>query len=403
MRKAQPKPEGSQDQDRVITRQFILLCLTNFVLFLTVYSLLVTLPLYTVAMGAAAGQAGFTTAAVTLTSFLVLPHLGRNVDRLGRTPLMHVGPALLLAEAVALHFVTWFPLLVALGVLCGASLAMWQTGSSTLVADLAPVHRRGQAMGIFGTFTTTAVALSPAISIFVKESWGFPAVFLMTAALAGTTLALSFLVKEPQRRAIAAAKGPLLSPRALLPGLCIFSITLTYGALISFLPAQAPRMGLTNAGYFFTVYSISTLLVRALAGSVSDRVGRVRVIIPALLVVGGATMLVGQSNSAFMLLAVAAIWGFGYGSAHPTIMALAVDRAGQEQRGQAVATFNAGYNLGVGVGSLAMGFIMEATSFPVMAAVAGAAPLVALSVLYVRREPDALPAAVPQTPGVPSP
>ncbi len=399
MHEAKAPPGIARAQDRVFTSQFALLCITNFVLFMTVYSLLVTLPVYSEALGAAAGQAGFTTAAVTLTSFLVLPHLGRSVERLGRTPLMHLGPALLLVEAIALHFVTWFPLLVALGVLCGAALAAFQTGASTLVADLAPPHRRGRALGIFGTFTTTSVALSPAIAILVKDLFGFLAVFVMTGILASAALAMSFLVKEPSRRPDVAspARGPLLSPRALLPGLCIFSITLTYGALLSFLPGQTPRMGLENAGLFFTVYAVSTLLVRAVAGGISDRIGRLRVIIPALFVVGGATMLVGQSTSALMVLIAAAIWGFGYGSAHPTIMALAVDRAGMEQRGPAVATFNAGYNLGVAVGSMGLGFLMEATSFPIMTAFAGAAPLVALTVLYLKREPAAVPASLPRS------
>lgn len=375
-------------QDRVLTRQFIFLCLTNFFFFVTLYSFLVTLPVYSVVLGGGEGQAGFVTAAMTLTAFLALPHLGRRADRFGRTPLLHLGPAVLLGEALVLPHVSWFPLMVAIGVACGVALAFVQTGATTLVADLAPIHRRGEAIGIFGTFTTMAVALSPAVSTFVMRSSGFPALFAMSAVLASITLVLSFLVKEPPRRVEASASSPWLNPRALLPASCIFAITLTYGALISFLPGRAPRMGLENVGLFFTVFAISSLLVRALAGSFSDRLGRVPVILPALFLVAAAMLLLGQSHGPAMVLGMAFLYGLGYGSAHPTIMALAVDRAGPGERASAVAAFNAAYSLGMAVGSLAMGLLLEMTSFALMAAVAGAAPLLALVTLYLWRPPS---------------
>ncbi|HLB12731.1 MAG TPA: MFS transporter, partial [Dehalococcoidia bacterium] len=293
----------------------------------------------------------------------------------------------LLAEALALNFVSWLPLLVATSAFIGAAVASFQTGATTLVADLAPVHRRGQAMGIFGTFTTTAVALSPAVATFVMRGIGFTALFAMSAVLAVSGLLLSLTVREPPRRAGTYTKGALLHPAGFLPGLCIFGVTVTYGALISFLPGQAPQMGLENAGLFFTVFAFSTILVRAVAGSVSDRVGRAPVILPALFLVAAAMVLLGQSTGPAMILAVGFMYGLGYGSAHPTVMALAVDRGGPDARASAVATFNVSYNLGLAAGSLAMGFLLAATSFALMAAVAGAIPFLALATLYVRRGP----------------
>ncbi len=387
MRKIRSSPDGPISPDKVLTKQFVFLCLTNFLHFLTVYSLLVTLPVYALRLGAGEGQVGFVTAAVTVTSLLALPYLGRWVDRLGRTTLLRLGPLLLLTEALALPHVSWFPLLVATSIMCGAGLASFQTGAPTLVADIAPIHRRGEAVGILGTFTTSAVALSPTIATFVMLSpAGFSGLFTMTAVLAGTALAMSFVIKEPPRRTAPKALGSLLNPRAFLPGFCIFSITLGYGAFISFLPGHAPRIGLDNAGLFFTVYSIATILVRILAGGVSDRVGRVPVIIPALFVVAGATVMVGLSDSPGLVLLAAAFWGLGYGSAHPTILALAVDRSSPDQRSSAVTTFNFGYNLGLTAGSLGMGLLLEATSFSVMAAAAGVAPVIALTALFLLRQ-----------------
>jgi len=344
---------------------------------------------YSVELGGEESQAGFVTAAVTMVSFLAVPHLGRHVERLGRTPLLHLGPALVLAESLALPYVGWFPLLVAMGIACGGALACFQTGANTLIADLAPVHRRGEAIGIYGTFTTIAVAMSPAVGIMVMHNNGFPVLFAASAGVAAIALILSFMVREPEKQAMVPPPGPLLNRSALLPAFCIFGMTLTYGTLISFLPGQAPKMGMENAGLFFTVYCLSTLLVRALAGGVSDRLGRVPVILPALFTVGASMMILSQSSSQTMVLGAAALYGLGYGSAHPTIMALTVDRAGGDQRASAIATFYSAYNLGVAVGSLAMGYLLAATSYAVMTAVVGAAPLLAMVALYLGRSSPA--------------
>lgn len=385
MREVAPSESAAPPQDKLLSRDFIFLCVTNLLCFLTDYSFLVTLPVYLVVLGGSAGQAGLVTAASSLVQVAVVPQIGRYADRFGKTRIMSLGLGLLLAEALALPYVSGLPLLVAMGGLCGAALACFITGATTLVAELAPVHRRGQALGIFGTFTTTSIAISPAVSTFVMLNSGFPTLFAMSAVLATAGLVLSRLIREPARLSEAPALGRLYSPAALLPGLCIFAITMTYGTLVSFLPGRAPAMGLDNVGLFFTVFAVSSLLVRILAGAFSDRVGRLPVVLPSLLLIGLAMYAIGQAESPALVLGLAFIYGLGYGSAHPAILALAVDLAGTRERASAVATFGAAYSLGMATGSLSMGFLLATTSFGIMAMAAAAAPLIAMAVLYLRR------------------
>ncbi len=387
MPRVQASPGTGMTHDRVFTGKFFLVCFTNSLEFMTVYALLITLPVFAVTrLGAPEGLAGLVTATVSIASILALPYLGHLVDRFGRTPFMRLGLAVLLAETLALHFVSWLPLLVVIGMLTGGAMASFQIGATTLVADLAPAHRRGEAMGIFGTFSTTAMALAPAVSTFVMLNSGFTAVFALSSALAGVGLVLSLLVREPVGRTEISSHGPFLARAALLSGVCIFSITLTYGALVSFLPGYAPKIGLGNVGLFFTVFAISSLLVRFLAGTLSDRIGRVPVIIPALFLTAVGMALLAQTDSPVMVLVAAALYGLGYGCTHPTAMALAVDLAGPGQRASGIATFSISYNVGIVVGSLGMGYLLAMTSFKVMAAIAGAAPLLAMALLYLRRQ-----------------
>ena len=379
-----PTEAASPAPDKLLSKDFIFLCLTNLLCFIVDYSFLVTLPVYLVVLGGSVGQAGLATAASSLVQVVTVPQLGRYVDRLGKTTFMSLGMGLLLVEALVLPYVSGLPWLIAMGGLCGAALACFQTGSTTLVAELAPIHRRGQALGVFGTFTTASIAISPTVSTFVMLNSGFPRLFAMSAGLATMGLVLSRLVREPALRGEAPASRRLYSQAALLPGMGIFSITMTYGTLVSFLPVRALAMGLDNVGMFFALFAVSSVLVRILAGTVSDRVGRLPVVLPALLLIAVGTFAIGRAESAAVALGIGFVYGLGYGAAYPTLLALAVDLAGPGERASAVATFNASYSLGMATGSIAMGFLLATTSFDFMAAAAAIAPLTSLLVLFLR-------------------
>jgi MFS family permease len=82
------------------------------------------------------------------------------------------------------------------------------------------------------------------------------------------------------------------------------------------------------------------------------------------------------------LLLAAAVAGLGTGTAQPALMTLAVDRASERRRGQSLAQFQFFYDLGIGVGSLCLGALLDFANqeFSVMY---GATALVALFGLWI--------------------
>ena len=55
----------------------------------------------------------------------------------------------------------------------------------------------------------------------------------------------------------------------------------------------------------------------------------------------------------------AIVGGFGTGAAQPALMTQAVDRSDGQRRGQSLAQFQFFYDLGIGVGSLTMGALLD--------------------------------------------
>ena len=73
-------------------------------------------------------------------------------------------------------------LLVVLRLLTGAGEAMLLVGAATMITDLAPEHRRGEALSLFSLGLWGGLALGPLLGELVLDDDRFDAVWLLAAA-----------------------------------------------------------------------------------------------------------------------------------------------------------------------------------------------------------------------------
>ena len=298
----------------------------------------------------------------------------RAFDRGGRRPFALGGLALFAAATALLPLAASLWALLALRAVQGVGWGFATTAISSLVADLAPASRRGEAIGVWGLAPTVAMALGPAAGGALAHVGGTGAAFLGTAALFLAALGLMLPVVEPHRAPAAPSAG--VFPRgALLPCAVLFLSSLSYGAIVAFVPVELGS-GPGRTGAYFTVYALSILLVRPLAGRLSDRHGRRAVIVPGL--VGGAAgvALTGLARGPAGLATAAVLYGVGIsGLSFPALTAWTVDRSG-EARGAAMAAFYGSYDLAIALGAVALGPVYERFGFAAVN-LAGAAGILA--------------------------
>ena len=79
-------------------------------------------------------------------------------------------------------------------------------------------------------------------------------------------------------------------------------------------------------------------------------------------------------------MAAAIFGGFGTGAAQPALMTLAVDQSAADRRGHSLAQFQFFYDLGIGIGSLTLGALLDLThqSFLIMYLATAAVALIGL-------------------------
>jgi MFS family permease len=158
--------------------------------------------------------------------------------------------------------------------------------------------------------------------------------------------------------------------------------------MTAFIPIIASVRGLANPGIFFTVFALAVLLVRAKAGHLSDRRGRAAIIIPGLLAAGVAFAVLGFTSDRLWVLVGAAIYGLGFGSAQPALMALTADRVPPEERGKAMGTFYTAWELAIITGSMGAGLLLKMTDFPLMLLANSFIPIAGALLAFWTRPPS---------------
>ncbi len=362
---------------RLNSRNFVFVCLANFLYFGSFYLLIPTLPQYVTQLGGLASQIGIVMGVFTLASVLVRPFLAKLADAYGRRLIMLAGTgSFALLFLFYNHLQTMIPLYLlrlAHGVAHGGYLA----AAFAYIADLAPLNRRGEVIGIFATSNVLAMALFPALGIFLLKYGGGSFSFLFSVSF--VTAALSFLsiLIIGELESVASATDAsnfraIIRYRVLwISSLALFAGATAYGAVTSFLPIYAPERGISNFGIYFTAYAASTLASRVVTGKLSDRLGRRKVVLPFMGLLTLAVFLLSLLNTIPLLVLIGICVGFGFGAYMPTLNALVVDAVSPPERGRAVAFFTASMDVGITFGSIVLGLAAEYWGFATMFALAG--------------------------------
>jgi MFS family permease len=297
------------EQPRTIyTLAFFLLCLSSFLFFASFNMLIPELPGYLTSLGGAEYK-GYIISLFTLTAGLSRPFSGRLTDTVGRVPVMAFGSVVcfvcgFLYPLVPLAVAHGVGALLLLRLIHGFSTGFKPTGTSAYVADIVPHERRGEAMGVLGLSGSVGMAFGPAIGSWLTSLFGLNPMFYTSSALALLSIIILLNMKEtlthrvPFRwRLLRISRRDVFEPAVLAPSLVTFLNSFSFGAVITLAPDFSQALGVGNKGLFFTVFTISSLAIRFLAGKISDQHGRRPVLRLASIIITAAMLLLAFSTS----------------------------------------------------------------------------------------------------------
>ncbi|MFF9660435.1 MFS transporter, partial [Streptomyces griseoluteus] len=154
--------------------------------------------------------------------------------------------------------------------------------------------------------------------------------------------------------------------------------------------AQVRGLGAMTAGLVLAVFAVAALIVLPFAGRAIVRRGPLPVLLAALVTAAMGALSLGLAGSAATVLASAAALGAGQAVMQPALATMIVDCSPSETRSRAFATQFFLQNLGLGVGGLIGGHLVDTTrvsSFTLLFAIEAAMFLLLVVVMATVRMP----------------
>ncbi len=297
---------------------------------------------------------------------------GYLLDRLGRS-LMIWGLLLIAFIDVASVLTPTYGVFLGLRALSGVGWAMFATVATTSVVNLPAAQRRGRAVSVLLMSETSGLLLGSAGGGWLYQGAGVASPFVFEAAcmlVAAVTVGRWASLAAHQSRAPRKSRDQRLlgavlrTPGVLLMGLTNAAlIAIQTGVLVFLFPlylVDRGGVGPETVGFLVSLNVLGRLLALWLGGSVSDRWGRMRVLIPGLLsyaaLLGSLTFLRHPGALGLWSLAIGAAAGFV--AALPT--ALIGDQVPPPLLGVAIGWLRMMTDSGQILGPLVMGALADA-------------------------------------------
>ena len=363
---------------RLLSRPFVLCFAANLAQGLS-FNLFLHFPGFLNRLGASEVQIGLISGIAGVAAILARPPIGPSMDRRGRRGVILLGGMLnVLACAGYLAVSDIGPLVYGLRVVHGLGVAMLFTALFTYGADWVPASRRTEGLALFGVSGMLPISLGAVLGDWILRRASYAALFEAATGLALLAFLLSLPLRDRPRDAgagqrsrgfLAALSQPDLLPLWWIGG--VFAIALA--SVFVFFKRYVDETGVGSVGDFFSAYAGTAIALRLLLGWLPDRVGPKRVLFPALLALALAFLLLAEAARPAEVLAAGVLFGFGHGFAFPILFGILVTRAGEADRGSAMAIFTALFDAGVVVGGPLFGAAVTWGGFSVMYGLAAAA------------------------------
>lgn len=354
--------EASHQQEhteKIWSKDFTLIVLSNFFIFLGFQMTLPTIPLFVEHLGGNDQMIGIVVGLFTFSALALRPYAGHALESKGRRFVYLVGLGIFTISVASFGFVTGLFFLFALRIVQGLGWGFSTTASGTIATDLIPAKRRGEGMGYYGLSGNIALAFGPSLGLALVGIISYKQLFIICGVLGLVAILFASTIqyKKVEKKSAALKKWDFYEKSALPPSILLFFITATFGGIAAFLPLYATQKGIAGIHWYFLLYAVALMITRTFAGKLYDERGHQAVFIPGTFLILATMILLAWLPNSIVLYIAAILYGFGFGTVQPALQAWSVKHTPIHRRGMANATFFSFFDLGVGIGALVFGQI----------------------------------------------
>lgn len=363
-----------EQNQRLWTKDFIIISIINFFLMLAMYLLMVTIAPFAVEQyGASTSMAGLVSGIFIIGTLIARIGSGSIIAKVGSKKILFIGLVVSLIATAFYFGSATMSLLLANRLFHGIGLGIASTATGTMVAQIIPPSRRGEGIGYFSMSTVLATAIGPFLGIYMSQHFEFSNLFILCLALSVLSVFMYFFVKDTVKTPSSAKQeivkkrfsiANYIETKAIPISIITLLAAIAYSGVLSFISFYAKEVDLVKtASFFFLVYAIVVLLSRPFSGRLLDEKGAKFIVYPALISFAVGMLVLSQVQNGFMLLFAGALIGLGFGNFQSCAQAIALKGITVERIGVATSTFYIFLDFGFGFGPYFLGNLVTSVGY----------------------------------------
>lgn len=322
--------------EKLWTREFIGMGLTNFFYFMSQYIMIAALPVYIMDdLGLGEWEAGMAMTCFQIGTVVSRPIAGRVIDAVNKQRLLLIVSVLLFFLMAGFLLAYRFEIALSLRLIHGIVFALGTTASAAMAALVLPTRRKGEGIGYFAVSGNMAMVVGPLVGLILIEHFGASVLFLFLSLMAACAIVSGNGKRLPA--CVVCPSGEThrgfhfsdffekkALPAVILGGLVFF----VYGGVLTFIPMYTRSLGIGSyTSLFFLVFALVIVVSRPFVGYLFDHHGSDYTVYPGFLFFSAGFLLFSQVEGAFLLLLSAAVLGIGFGALAPAFQTIAVSSA----------------------------------------------------------------------------
>ncbi len=301
-----------------------------------------------------------------LTEALLRPSLGALSDRIGRKPLMLIGPLLGIFTSILTIHTKSIAVMVILRAIDGVGLAAFWPAAFAAASDAVEEERRSTAMGVLNSCSMAGIALGFPLGGIANELYRSHAgSFVLVCGIFTVAFLVGLFVfpRVPHRCEVQAAEPEhhldrmdVRSAISMVPDMLVLSIVVfaAIGLLMPVVKLYAmEQLGLSETKFGAVVFPIAAVLgVLAVPfGRLADQLGKLVSFCYGLLICTAAMWIIAVCRNILAAGAAGAILGVGFALAFPAWMAVVSQASPSSRRGQVMGVVGLAQGVGAIIGT----------------------------------------------------
>ena len=364
---------GKLEQERLWTRNFVVISLASFFVAMVFYLLMTTMALFSVQeFQANQSQAGLASGVFVVGALGFRLLVGRYIELIGRKKVVYGSLFLFFLLSFLYWKVDNLQFLFLVRFIHGGAFGAANTAIQTIIIDNIPLAKRGEGIGYFSLSSTLATAIGPLLGIVLMQYCGFEMIFLACNILAMISIICLYLAQIKNVELSIEQRNSFknlhwqdfFEEKALPISLIMFVMGIAFSGILTFINSYALSLNLALAAkFFFLIYAVFIIISRPFTGRLLDLKGDNFIMYPALFVYGISLFLLSEGYNDYLFLTAGALIGLGFGTVMSSSQVIATKKAPRHKIGLATATFFFALDFGVGIGPYFIGLLIPYIGF----------------------------------------